>query len=363
MRKVIGAVLIGMLLFGAVLAQDAPDPKGQGADKPKSTEAGDGKNAEGEHADNEAEAGIQFLHDLEAAKKQAVEAKKKLFIVFSTSWCGPCKLLKQKVWSSDVIARRVDKDFVPVYLDGDKEAAAKKLFDVKAYPTIILAENDCKLIAREVGTGGKLTPEAWSMWIDDKLGQTGKLDALLSAVEKDPKDASALRGLADAYYSLGRKEDAAVFYGKAEELVEEELIQIKLKKCEILMAKLKDDPTVREVLDEWIPKLLRKKDERVIQISFDFANIIARMADEKDPKTARQMMLDLKEAFPDSDRMIEFRCHAGMYAHQAGDNDTALAEMKQIAEDYKDSDDKVIKIWVDRCGRFIKTVEGGGRYR
>ena len=110
-------------------------------------------------------------------------------------------------------------------------------------------------------------------------------------------------------------------------------------------------------------KLLRKKDERVIQISFDFANIIARMADEKDPKTARQMMLDLKEAFPDSDRMIEFRCHAGMYAHQAGDNDTALAEMKQIAEDYKDSDDKVIKIWVDRCGRFIKTVEGGGRYR
>ncbi|MCB9894180.1 MAG: thioredoxin family protein [Planctomycetes bacterium] len=360
MRTICGAALVVLMLFGAVLAQDKGERK---VEKPETGSSDEGKSVEGEHADDEAEPGIQFLHNLEEAKKQAAESNKKLFIVFSTSWCGPCKLLKQKVWSSDVIAKRVDKDFVPVYLDGDKEAAAKKLFEVRAYPTIILAGSDCKLIAREVGTGGKLTPEAWSMWIDEKLGQTGKLDELLAAVEKNPKDAAALRGLADAYYNLGRKEEAAKIYGQAEEIVEEELIQIKLRKCEILMAKLKDDPTVREVLDEWIPKLLKKKDERVIEISFSFANIIARMADEKDPKRARQMMLDLKDAFPDSDRMIEFRCHAGMYAHQAGDNETALSEMKQIAEDYKDSDDKTTQIWVDRCNRFIKTVEGGGRYR
>jgi hypothetical protein len=152
-------------------------------------------------------------------------------------------------------------------------------------------------------------------------------------------------------------------YGRAEEVVEEELIQIKLRKCELLMGKLKDDPTVREVLEELIPKLLKKKDERVIDVSMDFANIIARMADKKDPAKGREMMVALKDAFPDHTRMIEFRCHAGMYAHQNGDNESALAEMKAIAEDYKDSKDEVIKIWVDRCHRFIKTLEGGGKYR
>jgi len=343
--------------FGLVLAQEGT---GSRAEKKSETE----KKVEGEtKGETEKEAGIQFMHNLDDAKKLATEQKKKLFVVFSTSWCGPCKLLKEKVWSSDVIAERVAKDFVPVYLDGDKEAAAKKLFDVKAYPTIILAEADCRVIATEVGTGGKTTPEGWSLWIDEKLGASGKLEQFEAAVEKAPQDAAALRALADAYYDLGRKDDAARMYGRAEAVVEEELIQIKLRRCELLMGKLKDDPTVREVLDELIPKLLKKKDERVIQVSLDFANIIARMADKKDPAKGREMMLALKEAFPEHKQLVQFRCMAGMYAHQNGDNETALAEMKATAEDFKDSTDEVTKIWVDRCHRFIKTVEGGGKYR
>lgn len=357
MQEMAIAVAALMLTFVGVMAQDtgskAPDRKTE------AEPAGEAKAEAGE----EKEAGIQFLHDLAEAKKQAEEGNKKLFVVFGTTWCGPCKMLKAKVWSKDAIAERVAKDFVPVYVDGDEDRAAVKEFEVKAYPTIILAEADGKLIAKESGSGGKLTPEAWSMWIDQQLGATGKLDALIAAVEKNPQDAASLRSLADAYYELGRKDEAVQYYSKAEAIVEEELIQIKLRKCELLMAGMKDDPTVREVLDELIPKLLKKKDERVIEISLSFANIVARMADEKDPARGRQMMLDLKEAFPEHKGVIEFRCRAGMFAHMDGDNDTALTEMRAIAEEYKDSEDEAEKIWVDRCHRFIKKIEDGGRYR
>jgi hypothetical protein len=75
------------------------------------------------------------------------------------------------------------------------------------------------------------------------------------------------------------------------------------------------------------------------------------------------MMLDLIAAFPESPRLVELRCRAGMYAHLGGDNETALAEMKQTAEDFKDSTDETTKIWVDRCKRFIATLEKGERYR
>ena len=350
MRKLMVAMAVMMLTTFGVLAQDAGNAAPEG-------------DAKSDSADEAKQSGIQFLLDFAEAKKQAVDDEKKLFIVFGTTWCGPCKMLKEKVWSKDAIAERVTQDFIPVYVDGDKDRATVNEFEVKAYPTIILAEADGTLIAREVGTGGKLTAEAWSLWIDEQLGATGKLDALIATVEKHPEDAAALRALADAYFDLGRKDDAVVYYTRAEVIVEEELIQIKLRKAELLLASAKNDPTVREVITDLIPKLVAKKDERVINISLGFANLLGRIGEDKDPKQARQMMLDLVEAFPDDDRLIEFRCRAGMFAHMADDNETALSEMRAIADEYKDSDDKNTKIWLDRCHRFIKKIEDGGRYR
>lgn len=347
------ALTLGMAF--PVLAQDDNRGTEGGKAEKKTDEAKDAK--------PEAATGIQFLTNLDEAKKQAAESKRGLFIVFSTSWCGPCKMLQQKVWSDSAFAETLAKTSVAVKLDGDTEVQAKKDFEIRAYPTILLAQADGKVLARQVGAGGMMTANAWEIWISEALGSGSKLDDLVKAAEEAPQDLAKVKAVADTLYELGRKDEAVKWYDKAEKLVDEQSLQIKLRKVEVLLGKMKDDPTIHEVMDEILPRMMAKKDERVIDISLSFANLIARLGEKKDPARARKMMQDLQAAFTDSDRMIEFRCRAGMFAHQAGDNETALTEMKQIAQDFKDSDNETIKIWVDRCHRFIKTLEGGGKYR
>jgi len=351
MRIALAAAALSFAFAGSLYAQEAPeraDPKPTVEVKP----------------DAPAKSGIQFLEDFETARKQAEEKKLKLFIVVSTSWCGPCKKLAAEVWSKDLIATRVSKDFVAVHVDGDKDKKTCAKYEVRAYPTIVLANADTSLIAKEVGTGGRFTPEAWIDWIDRQLGAGDRLGDLIKTATDKPADVAAQRAVADAMFGAGRKKEAAEYYAKAEKLMEDDLLLIKLRKAEAMMDRAKSSPEVAELLNEVIPKLIAKKDERVVQITLDFSNQIARMAGkDNDPKRARQMMQDLIAAFPDHKQMIEFRCHAGMYAHQSGDNETGLKEMKQIAEDYKDSTDETVKAWVARCGVFIKKVEGGHKYR
>jgi hypothetical protein len=77
MRNLFGAGLVALMFFGVVLAQDTGAKKD--ANEAPGKEAGEAKKADEPEAK-----GIQFLHDLEDAKKQAVEGKKKLFVVFGT---------------------------------------------------------------------------------------------------------------------------------------------------------------------------------------------------------------------------------------------------------------------------------------
>lgn len=351
-------IIASLALTLACAGMAAQDPADRGQIKPTVEAKPDAE------AKPEAKTGIQFVHDFTEAQKLAEEKKLKLFVVFSTSWCGPCKKLAAEVWSKDEVALRVGKDFVAAYVDGDKDKATCRKYEVSAYPTIVLANADGSLISKEVGTGGRFTAEAWIDWIDKQLGGSDRLAGIIKAAADKPNDAAAQRAVADQLYNAGRKKEAAEYYAKAEKLLEDELLLIKLRKAEAMMDRAKSSPEVSELLNEVIPKLIAKKDERVVAITLNFANQVGRLAGkDNDPKRARQMMLDLIAAFPEHKQMVEFRCQAGMYAHMAGDNEVGLAEMRKIAEDYKDSTDETTKIWVDRCKRFIATIEGGGKYR
>lgn len=357
MRLILAATTVLLAISTAAFSQDAPV-------RPEVKPSVEVKPQAETEKKPEAKTGIVFVEDFAAGKKTAEEKKLKLFVVVSTSWCGPCKKLAAEVWSKDSIATRVNKDFVAIHVDGDKDKATCAQYEVKAYPTIILAATDGSVIAKEVGTGGRFTAEAWIDWIDRQLGVGDRLADMIKAANDKPADVEAQRTVADALFGAGRKKEAADYYAKAEKILEDDLLLIKLRKAEAMMDRAKSSPEVAELLNEVIPKLIAKKDERVVAISLNFANQVARLSGkDNDPKRGRQMMQDLIAAFPEHKQMIEFRCSAAMYAHQAGDNETALTEMKKTAEDFKDSTDETTKIWVDRCHRFVKAVEGGQKYR
>ena len=305
-----------------------------------------------------AQTGIKWLHDFAEAKTQASKENKKLLLCFSTSWCGPCKALQKTVWSSEDVATRVAKDFVPCKIDGDADKDTCKIYDIRGYPTIILAQADGTVIVKEVGAKALgRTADSAIMWIDDQLKTPGRLAALEKARADNPTDPMAAKKLADAYFAAGRKADAAKLYDIAEKLLDDALIDVKLKQCDALVVS-KEAAKATAIMDELLPRLLKAKDERVVDSTCTFANLLARFAEKKDPKKARQLMLYLMAAFPEHKRIKEFRCWAMMYAHMDGDNETAKKEAQKLVDEGPANDP-----YVDRCSRFIKQIDSGHKYK
>lgn len=115
------------------------------ADKPVNTQT---------IVNNNTEAGIQFIEAnwskaIEEAKKQ----KKMIFIDAYTSWCGPCRMLKQQTFTDKAAGDFFNKNFVNIALDmekGDGIAFAQK-YQIAAYPTLLIMDADQKSVSMSEG--------------------------------------------------------------------------------------------------------------------------------------------------------------------------------------------------------------------
>lgn len=117
------------------------------------TEAEDRENKDPYAADRKyvrAEKPVVFLTDLDAALALAKKEGKRIVVDFETTWCGPCKVMDQLVYTAKPVVDK-SKDFVFVKLDGDEEKELNDKFEVKAYPTMILLDPNGKTIRRVVG--------------------------------------------------------------------------------------------------------------------------------------------------------------------------------------------------------------------
>ena len=85
-----------------------------------------------------AKAPLEFMRDFEAAEALAKKTNRPLFIDFETTWCGPCKLMDQYVYTAaDVVNAATTVRVVAVKVDGDERPDLKKRFGVNAFPTLI----------------------------------------------------------------------------------------------------------------------------------------------------------------------------------------------------------------------------------
>ena len=123
---------------------------------PRTTEAEEKAKADLYKPDREAKRAAQplaFGTDFAAALAKAAPGKQRVLVDFATTWCGPCKLMDQWVYTAaDVVAAA--KDVVAVKLDGDVERELVKRFGVTAYPTMLLLEADGTEVRRVVGYQG-----------------------------------------------------------------------------------------------------------------------------------------------------------------------------------------------------------------
>ncbi len=93
-----------------------------------------------------------WLTDFKEAEKKAAASKKPIVVMFSASWCGPCKAMIARVYPDDSVKKTL-KGFVPVYIDSEKHNDLATANDIRAYPTFVCFDSSGQEIGRKVGGG------------------------------------------------------------------------------------------------------------------------------------------------------------------------------------------------------------------
>jgi len=84
---------------------------------------------------------VTFMDDYATAEATARREGKPLFIDFETTWCGPCKLMDQWVYTADSVVNAA-RAVVAVKVDGDDHPDLATGHGVVGYPTMILIGPD-----------------------------------------------------------------------------------------------------------------------------------------------------------------------------------------------------------------------------
>lgn len=140
-----------------------------------------------------------WLNSLEDAKKMALASNKLIFIDFTATWCGPCKMMDANVWSKESVQNQM-KNFIVVQIDIDVNKDVANKYNVSSIPNLFVLDPNGKVIENN---RGYRDDKFMISWLKKYSINTSFLQNKLISFYKKPTYSSALR-LADKYqiYSL-----------------------------------------------------------------------------------------------------------------------------------------------------------------
>lgn len=78
------------------------------------------------------------------------EKKKKTFVVFTASWCGPCRSLHDSLASPNVIKRL--QGYATYTVDIDQDKVSRERYKVSAVPAIFVLDENNVIIKQDTGS-------------------------------------------------------------------------------------------------------------------------------------------------------------------------------------------------------------------
>jgi len=99
--------------------------------------------------------GVQFIQSdklmpvLETAKTE----NKLVFVDFYTTWCLPCKLMDEDVFTDKELSKFLNENFINYKVDAEKGNGANLsvLYQIMAYPTLLFLDAEGNVLSRKIG--------------------------------------------------------------------------------------------------------------------------------------------------------------------------------------------------------------------
>lgn len=153
-----------------------------------------------------AEKQVQWRADYDAARKEAAEKARPLFLEFQTDECFHCRRLETGPFRDPAVVALLNERYVPLRIDANKSPRLAEALRIQAYPTMIIAAADGKIIAFVEGyldarplaehlqrSLAVQTPDWMARDFQEAsravgLGEYGKAVSLLKGVLMDGKD-------------------------------------------------------------------------------------------------------------------------------------------------------------------------------
>jgi tetratricopeptide (TPR) repeat protein len=198
MRWCLAAATLGIVLASVVSAADTP--------------LGPGKPAPAPPPAKQPVVRVEWRTDLEAAKKEATESGRMVFIFFSADWCQPCKLMEGGTFVQRVLTQYLEAHYVPVKVDDTKDKSeVTKKYEVRLYPSILILGPDNAPLHMVLGpyTATQLYPI---------LQQVAAIPQLLANQKKAPYDSEANFAIGNALAALDHLRRAEPYLRKVVEL-------------------------------------------------------------------------------------------------------------------------------------------------
>jgi len=111
---------------------------------------------------NEASGEIHWVHDFEEAKRTAAETGRPIFVKWTATWCGPCKIMDRETFAEATIAERLSENYICAKIDADENASLARSLRIRALPTVQVFNADGDELDRSVGL---MMPEQMHEWL------------------------------------------------------------------------------------------------------------------------------------------------------------------------------------------------------
>ena len=136
----------------------------------------------------------QWLTSYDEALSVAQAENKLIIIDFWAPWCGPCKTMDRKVWSDGEI-QDLQKNFVNVKIDIDRDKITADKYSVQAIPAVMITDSWGNILVK----GSYMEKSTTKRLLASFPNNVQRINDAFRIMQEDDKNAHSNLALGEAY--------------------------------------------------------------------------------------------------------------------------------------------------------------------